>query len=270
MCMHKYGWSSAFYIPAIIGLITASLWFFIVYNTPAEHPWITEKEVNYIEDSLQDSVVNEKVFSFWHENVRHNLARISVTFLCCHLQKAFPPILQILKSRPFWAVMMLNYGNMWAFFFFLTVTPSYLRLVSCLQCVSTSNRTNITTHAHFAWTCQVLHFNLQESGFLGSLPYLCRFLSGFLFSALGDWLIKRNICRVITIRRYFCITCKCWLFVCVCVDALTWNGRVTSLSSDLCATAFSSYHSRNFVVLHSVRQRQCHALCHCDNGRAHL
>lgn len=149
-----------------------------------------------------------------HENVRHK-AKISVTYLCCHLQKAFPPIVQILKSRPFWAVVMLNYGNMWAFFFFLTVTPSYLRFVSFVP-MREHQRQNKQHNSCTLWICQVLHFNLQESGFLGSLPYLCRFLSGFLFSALGDWLIKRNICRVITIRRYFCITCKCWLFVCVC------------------------------------------------------
>lgn len=61
MCMQAYGWAIAFYIPAGIGVITSLVWFFVVYNSPAEHPWISPNELQYIENSLQNSVTKEKV-----------------------------------------------------------------------------------------------------------------------------------------------------------------------------------------------------------------
>lgn len=54
---------------------------------------------------------------------------------------------------------------------------------------------------------------MLEAGFLASLPYLCRFICGFLFSAIGDALTKHNVCRVVTIRKFFCIFCKLLIFL---------------------------------------------------------
>lgn len=54
--MTEYGWVYAFYVPATIVLSTAILWFYIVYNSPVEHPRISEPELKYIEASQGNSV----------------------------------------------------------------------------------------------------------------------------------------------------------------------------------------------------------------------
>lgn len=54
--MTHLGWVYAFYIPATIVLFTTVLWFYTVYNSPAEHPRIAEQEVKYIEASQGNTV----------------------------------------------------------------------------------------------------------------------------------------------------------------------------------------------------------------------
>ncbi|CAB3230190.1 unnamed protein product [Arctia plantaginis] len=42
------GWESAFYFTAIIGVMWSVAWFAVVYDTPAQHPRISETERNYL------------------------------------------------------------------------------------------------------------------------------------------------------------------------------------------------------------------------------
>lgn len=47
-----YGWPSAFYMMGgIMALFTVS-WYFLVYDSPADHPRIRTEERKFIEDSL--------------------------------------------------------------------------------------------------------------------------------------------------------------------------------------------------------------------------
>ncbi len=50
--MIHYGWRSAFYVSALIGLAAGSIWFLLARNKPREHPWITEAEARFIEAGL--------------------------------------------------------------------------------------------------------------------------------------------------------------------------------------------------------------------------
>lgn len=59
--MTHLGWVYAFYIPAIIVLFTTVLWFYNVYNSPAEHPRISEQEVKYIEASQGNTISRNQV-----------------------------------------------------------------------------------------------------------------------------------------------------------------------------------------------------------------
>lgn len=61
--MTHLGWVYAFYIPATIVLFTTVLWFYIVYNSPAEHPRISEQEVKYIEASQGNAISRTQVIN---------------------------------------------------------------------------------------------------------------------------------------------------------------------------------------------------------------
>lgn len=50
--MLTYGWRSAFWASACIGLVTGLLWFIIARDTPAQHPWVTDSEAEYIASGL--------------------------------------------------------------------------------------------------------------------------------------------------------------------------------------------------------------------------
>lgn len=43
--------------------------------------------------------------------------------------KAWPPLWSMLKSLPFWALLMLLYGHSWGIFFLLTAAPRFLNEV---------------------------------------------------------------------------------------------------------------------------------------------
>lgn len=55
------GWRWAFYASGVLAMLMTVIWFITVRNRPAEHPWITEKERDYIETSMGDTVSSMKV-----------------------------------------------------------------------------------------------------------------------------------------------------------------------------------------------------------------
>lgn len=56
-----YGWEWVFYITGVLGFAWSVAWAAMVFDTPQEHPWISEKERNYIEDSIGNSLNRSKV-----------------------------------------------------------------------------------------------------------------------------------------------------------------------------------------------------------------
>lgn len=157
--IERFNWSMGFYVPAAITLATALIWFYLVADSPSHHPRIDAKERQYIQQSLAGFLAKQK--------------------------RAFPPILQLLLSPPFWSLLLLHYGNTWGLFFMLSAAPKYMS--------------------------EVLKFNLSKTGILSALPYLARMLSGFMFGAIGDALLKRNALSKTMIRKTFCIFCKLYL-----------------------------------------------------------
>lgn len=47
-----YGWESVFYVTGGIGLVWSVAWFFLVYDSPAQHPRITQEERAEIEGKI--------------------------------------------------------------------------------------------------------------------------------------------------------------------------------------------------------------------------
>lgn len=56
-----WGWEYVFHVSAIVGTIWYAAWFTLAFDSPAEHPRISEAEKDYILTSLGESVSKQKV-----------------------------------------------------------------------------------------------------------------------------------------------------------------------------------------------------------------
>lgn len=61
--MEKFGWASAFYVPAALTFIWCGFWWYLVADTPDKHPRISSKEKKYIMDALEGKVKKSTVSS---------------------------------------------------------------------------------------------------------------------------------------------------------------------------------------------------------------
>jgi ACS family glucarate transporter-like MFS transporter len=78
--MVEYGWRTAFYVSALIGLIAGAIWYWLARNKPAGHPWITTGELDFITRGLSENAA--------------------------HLKQAKLPWALILGSRDIWAITL--------------------------------------------------------------------------------------------------------------------------------------------------------------------
>lgn len=153
-----FGWKWAFYFTAFMSLVISAVWFNVVADSPETHPTISRSEQEHIENSL-GLVIAKK--------------------------RDFPPIGEMMKSMPFYALLFLHFSDVWGVFFLLTSAPMFMS--------------------------QVLKFDLQHAGFASSLPYLARLISGFLFGLAGDYLMSKGVSAT-KIRKLFCIFCKIFIY----------------------------------------------------------
>jgi MFS family permease len=56
-----WGWESVFYATGIIGTVWFIAWWFLVFDSPREHPRITVKEQAYIERCLGGQIEHTRV-----------------------------------------------------------------------------------------------------------------------------------------------------------------------------------------------------------------
>lgn len=74
------GWESVFYVTGAIGLVWSVAWFFLIFDSPRQHPRITIEERQYIEDSI-GSTSTTKVRS--KSTYASNSIRYLSLFLVC-------------------------------------------------------------------------------------------------------------------------------------------------------------------------------------------
>uniref|UniRef100_A0A1I8NQV3 Major facilitator superfamily (MFS) profile domain-containing protein n=1 Tax=Stomoxys calcitrans TaxID=35570 RepID=A0A1I8NQV3_STOCA len=101
--MHWTSWVWVYHLCGIIGSVWWLGWLFFVYDTPAQHPRISESELRYIEKSLGASVQNSPT--------------------------AGTPWLQILTSKPVWMNCIAQWGGIWGLFTMMTQAPTYFRVI---------------------------------------------------------------------------------------------------------------------------------------------
>lgn len=153
--IEHFGWKSGFYITAIITFITSLLWLHIVADSPEKHSSISHAERNLIEESVELNVIS---------------------------RKEFPPVSEMFKSKPFYALLLLQFSDTWGVYFILTSAPMFLS--------------------------HVLKYNLKDVGLLSSLPYIIRMISAIIFGRIGDLLWSKKLMSTTAIRKVFCIFCE--------------------------------------------------------------
>lgn len=61
------GWPSIFYLFASLGVVWCIVWILLGYSSPAEHPYISEGEKNYIESFYTNQTTNASFHTPWIE-----------------------------------------------------------------------------------------------------------------------------------------------------------------------------------------------------------
>ena len=105
-------WQSIFYVFGGISCIWIILWIFLVSNSPADHPNISNEERSYIEKSLAQNSSSDP--------------------------SKFPPFTEIFTTPAFLALIISHFGHDWGFYTLLTETPTYLNNVQHFSLTSVS------------------------------------------------------------------------------------------------------------------------------------
>lgn len=61
LIIDRFNWEAVFHISGAIGVAWFIAWWCLVYDTPAEHPRISEEERLYIENSIGKAITKKKV-----------------------------------------------------------------------------------------------------------------------------------------------------------------------------------------------------------------
>lgn len=100
--LHNYSWPVVFYVFGSIGVLWFIVWVLICYNNPYEHPFISERERNFLHERMNE-----------------------------HTHKKPPPVpwRHMLRSGPLWALIAAQVGHDWGFFTLVTDLPKYMSSV---------------------------------------------------------------------------------------------------------------------------------------------
>ncbi|CAL8258872.1 unnamed protein product [Lota lota] len=94
------GWTWIFYIFGMVGVVWFVLWSLLVFNSPEDHPRISEREKHYICSSLENEVSRELGPVPWRS---------------------------IVTCRPLWAIVVAHFSFNWTFYTLLTLLPTYMQ-----------------------------------------------------------------------------------------------------------------------------------------------
>uniref|UniRef100_A0AAR5QA61 Major facilitator superfamily (MFS) profile domain-containing protein n=2 Tax=Dendroctonus ponderosae TaxID=77166 RepID=A0AAR5QA61_DENPD len=92
-------WASVFYFFGALAILWFILWVLLCYSDPSSHPFISDKEKEYLEKELSN-VSNVKLDVPWKS---------------------------ILTSVPMWALVITQVGHDWGFFTMITDLPKYMK-----------------------------------------------------------------------------------------------------------------------------------------------
>eukprot|EP00795_Rhopilema_esculentum_P016420 gene16420-7827_t len=94
-------WPAVFYFFGLLAIIWSVFWFWMVTDSPFDHPTITDKELAYIKQELSDDKTESKLTTV--------------------------PWKELLTSVPMWAIMIAHFAGNWGFITLFTSLPTYLK-----------------------------------------------------------------------------------------------------------------------------------------------
>lgn len=97
------GWASVFYVTGTIGLIWSILWFFLVYDSPAQHPRISDEERIDIETKISDGQGGKTA------------------------KPSYVPWKNIFLSAPVWAIIVTHGCSVFGYFTVVNQLPTYMK-----------------------------------------------------------------------------------------------------------------------------------------------
>ncbi|XP_033342298.1 putative inorganic phosphate cotransporter isoform X1 [Megalopta genalis] len=119
-------WESGWYIPALLMMVWIAFWAVLTYDSPAEHPGISEEEKQYILQAQAGTVRTKKP----------------------SLKET--PIKAILTSVPFLSLVCCHFGNLFLLFFYQNAMMLYLTKALGFQL------TKGGIAASLPWACRML------------------------------------------------------------------------------------------------------------------
>ncbi|XP_055703598.1 putative inorganic phosphate cotransporter isoform X1 [Phlebotomus papatasi] len=171
------GWPSIFYVFGIIGVVWSLAFIWLIYEDPSSHPTIDEKEKKYIISSLWGtaSITNPPI-----------------------------PFKAIIKSLPFYAILLAHMGQNYGYETLMTELPTYMK--------------------------QVLRFSIKENGILSALPYLAMWLFSMFISVIADWMISSNRFSLTATRKIINSIGQYGPAICLVVASFTGCDRILTVA----------------------------------------
>ncbi|KYN02580.1 Putative inorganic phosphate cotransporter [Cyphomyrmex costatus] len=102
LILHEYKWPVVFYVFGAIGVLWFAVWVLICYNNPYEHPYISDREVKFLHERMNEHT---------------------------HTKPPTVPWRHMLRSAPLWALIAAQIGHDWGFFTLVTDLPKYMSSV---------------------------------------------------------------------------------------------------------------------------------------------
>ncbi|XP_053986969.1 putative inorganic phosphate cotransporter isoform X1 [Hylaeus volcanicus] len=96
------GWESVFYVTGVIGLAWSAAWIFLVFDSPAQHPRISDKERRYIEQALGTTTTTKRLPVPWKS---------------------------IFLSAPVWAIIITHACSVFGYFTVVNQLPTYMKYI---------------------------------------------------------------------------------------------------------------------------------------------
>ncbi|XP_029650654.2 uncharacterized transporter slc-17.2-like [Octopus sinensis] len=110
LCVYGFdnGWGSIFYVFGVLSLVFSCVWLYVVYDTPDDHPTISEKELSYLNRTIISKNVVKTV-----------------------------PWKRLLSSPAVWAICIAWFAHSWTDLSFQVLLPLYMK--EALNVNTTSN-----------------------------------------------------------------------------------------------------------------------------------
>ncbi|KAI8795804.1 sialin isoform X1 [Biomphalaria glabrata] len=198
LCKYGFdnGWGSIFYLSGLFTLIWAVAWFTLTAETPAQLRWISDRERNFIETSIGKSGA---------------------------IQLGPIPWLSILKSSPFWAIVVAHFFSAYVFYTLVILLPTFLK--------------------------ESLNFDISQNGLLSSVPFLSEFVTSLFVGYLADTFRIKGWMSTTMVRKTF----QVFAFVApaismACVGQVTCEYRHLAVVLICITSACTSFSKAGFLV----------------------